>query len=66
MRLLFWLATPGREPALRRALQKSALPIATAVASIGNPADAVWLPLGSEAPRRPLIVHTGRPTAASR
>jgi hypothetical protein len=64
--LLFWLATPGREPALRRSLQKSALPIATAVASIGNPADAVWLPLGTEAPRRPLIAFTGRPTAASR
>jgi len=64
--LLFWLAQPGREPGLRRALQKSALPIATAAASIGNPADAVWLPLGMEAPRRPLIALTGRPTAASR
>jgi hypothetical protein len=64
--LLFWLATPGREAALRRALQGSALPMATAVAGAGNPAEAVWLPVGEEAPRRPLIALTGRPTAASR
>ena len=64
--LLFWLARPGREPAMRRVLQKSALPIATAVAGTGNPAEAIWLPLSTEAPRRPLIALTGRPTAASR
>lgn len=64
--LLFWLASPGREPALRKALQGTTLPMATAVAGTGNPAGAVWLPLGGEAPRRPLIALAGRPTAASR
>ncbi|MDA8282540.1 MAG: replication-relaxation family protein [Actinomycetota bacterium] len=64
--LLFWLATPGREPALRRVIQGSALPMATAVAGTGNPADTIWLPVGRDAPRRPLIALTGRPTAASR
>jgi len=64
--LLFWLATPGREPALRKALQGNALPMATAVAGTGNPADAIWLPVGEETPRCPLIVLPGRPTAASR
>ncbi len=64
--LLFWLATPGREPALRKALQGSALPVATAVVGTTNPADAVWLPVGEVAPRRPLIALAGRPAAASR
>ncbi|MDA8360268.1 MAG: replication-relaxation family protein [Actinomycetota bacterium] len=64
--LLFWLASPGREPALRKALQGSALPVATAVVGTTNPADAVWLPVGEVAPRRPLIALAGRPAAASR
>ena len=64
--LLFWLATLGREPALRKALRGNALPMATAVAGTGNPADAIWLPVGEEAPRCPLIALARRPTAASR
>jgi hypothetical protein len=28
--------------------------VATAVAGTGNPADAIWLPVGEEAPRRSL------------
>jgi hypothetical protein len=53
--VLFWLAQLGREPGLRKALGATALPMATAVAGTGNPADAIWLPVGEEAPRRPLI-----------
>ena len=53
--LLFWLAQPGREPGLRKALGDAALPVATAVAGTGNPADAIWLAVGEEAPRRPLV-----------
>ncbi len=64
--LLFWLATPGREPALRQALQGSTLPVATAVAGAANPADAVWLPVGEDTPRRPLIALAGYASAASR
>jgi hypothetical protein len=52
--ILFWLAQPGREPALRKALGATALPVATAVAGTSNPADAIWLAVGDEAPRRPL------------
>jgi hypothetical protein len=52
--VLFWLAQPGREPGLRKALSDTALPVATAVAGTGNPADAIWLPVGEEAPRRSL------------
>ena len=64
--VLIWLAQAGREPGLRTALGATSLPVATAVAGTGNPADAIWLPLDTEAPRRPLIALTGRPTAASR
>ncbi len=52
--VLFWLAQPGREPGLRRALFDAALPVAAAVAGTGNPADAIWLPVEKEAPRRRL------------
>ncbi|MHB1739208.1 MAG: replication-relaxation family protein [Actinomycetes bacterium] len=52
--VLFWLAQPGREPALRKALVATDLPVATAVAGTGNPPDAIWLPVGEETPRRPL------------
>ena len=53
--VLFWLVQSGREPALRKALGATALPVATAVAGTGNPADAIWLAVGEEAPRRPLV-----------
>jgi hypothetical protein len=53
--VLFWLTRPGREAGLRRALDRSPVPVATAVVGTGGPADAVWLPLGQEAPRRRLI-----------
>jgi Replication-relaxation len=52
--VLFWLAQPGREPGLRQALGGTNLPVATAVAGTGNPADAVWLPVGEDVPRQPL------------
>jgi len=64
--VLFWLAQPGREPALRRALEGTALPVATAAAGTGSPADAVWLALGEAAPRRRLIELAERATVPSR
>ena len=64
--VLFWLAQPGREPGLRRAIQGTALPVATAAAGTGSPADAVWLTLGKAAPRRRLIELAARATVPSR
>lgn len=52
--VLFWLSLPGREPGLRKALAATTLPVSTAVTGTGNPADAIWLPVGEEATRRPL------------
>ncbi|MGC8464276.1 MAG: replication-relaxation family protein [Acidimicrobiales bacterium] len=60
--VLFWLAQPGREPALRRALEGTPLPVATAAACTGSPADAVWLALGEAAPRRRLIERATVPS----
>jgi len=60
----FWLATPGREPTLRRALTETTLPVATAVVGAGSPAGAVWLVAGEQAPRRRLAELTGRPAEA--
>jgi hypothetical protein len=62
--VLFWLAQAGREPGLREALGATTLPVATAVAGTGNPADAIWLPVEAEAPRRRLA-QLARPTAGS-
>jgi hypothetical protein len=53
--VLFWLTQPGREPGLRRALGKTAVPVFTAVTGGAGPAEAVWLRLGEEGPRRRLI-----------
>lgn len=64
--LLFWLAQPGREPGLRRALEGTALHVATAATGTGGPADAVWLTLGEAAPRRRLIELAARATVPSR
>jgi len=44
----------GRDP-LRRALERTALPVATAAAGTGSPVDAVWIALGEAAPRRRLV-----------
>jgi hypothetical protein len=63
--LLFWLAQPGREPALRRALEGTALPVAMAAACTGSPADGVWLAVGEAAPRRRLIELAERATVPS-
>ena len=52
--VLFWLAQPGREPGLRKALGATVLPVATAVAGTDNPANAIWLAAGEGAPRRRL------------
>ncbi len=62
--VLFWLARASREPGLREALGATTLPVATAVAETGNPADAIWLPVEAEAPRRRLA-QLARPTAGS-
>jgi hypothetical protein len=62
--VLFWLATPGREPALRRALTGTTLPVATAVVGAGSPAGAVWLVAGEQVPRRRLAELSGRPAEA--
>jgi len=64
--VLFWLAQAGREPGLRQALRGTTLPVATAVAGTGNPADAIWLPVGEEAPRRPLVALAEHATALQR
>ena len=64
--VLFWLAQRGREPSLRRALEGTALPVATAAACTGSPADAVWLTVGEAAPRRRLIELAGRAMVPSR
>jgi hypothetical protein len=61
--VLFWLAQPRREPELRRALSGTRIPVATAVARTGSPADAVWLAIGEEAPRRRLA-QLGAPARA--
>jgi len=54
--VLFWFPTPGREASVRRTLGRPELPVATAYAQVGrNPAEAVWLPLGLQHPRRRLI-----------
>jgi hypothetical protein len=63
--VLFWLALPKREPGMRKALGVTALPVATAVTGTGNPADAIWLAVGDEAPRRTLaqlVTLTARAT----
>ena len=64
--VLFWLAQPGREPGLRRAIQGTVLPVATAAAGTGSPADAVWLALREAAPRHRLIELAERATVPSR
>jgi len=48
--VLFWIASPAREAALRPALQRAAVPavtVATATPGRGQPAGPVWLPLGA-------------------
>ncbi|MDA8292315.1 MAG: replication-relaxation family protein [Actinomycetota bacterium] len=62
--VLFWLAQAGREPGLRKALGTTTLPVETAVAGSGNPADAIWLPVEAEIPRRRLA-QLARATAGS-
>lgn len=64
--VLFWLAQPGREPGLRHALGDTALPVATAVVGMGNPADAIWLLVGEEARRRPLVQLSALAAEANR
>lgn len=49
--VLFWLARPGREAGLHRAIGRPAVPAATA--TVGeDPTGAVWLPAGGGARRR--------------
>jgi hypothetical protein len=52
--LLFWLSGLRREAALRRALGTPPIPVATASPVLGRPAGPVWLPLGTDGPRRRL------------
>jgi hypothetical protein len=53
--LLVWLPTPAREAAARRVLLHPAVRVATAAPRTPQgPAEAVWLPVGGDGPRRPL------------
>jgi hypothetical protein len=54
--LLLWLPSAAREGHTRTALARATIPVATAHPQPGRgPADAVWLPLGTDGPRRRLI-----------
>lgn len=54
--VLFAFGGPGREAEGRRALRHPAVPVATAsLTPAQSPADAVWLPAGSDRARLPLI-----------
>jgi DNA-binding CsgD family transcriptional regulator len=53
--VLLWLPGPGRETALRAAMGRPPVPVATATARGGtHPAAPVWLPAPQGGPRRPL------------
>jgi hypothetical protein len=52
---LLWMVTTEREAQVRRTLHPHHCRVATATPpGGGNPADAVWLPLGTTGPRRRL------------
>jgi DNA-binding CsgD family transcriptional regulator len=52
---LLWMTTPEREAKSRPVLHPHACLVATATSLGGrNPADAIWLPLGTSGPRRRL------------
>jgi hypothetical protein len=52
---LLWMATAQREVEVRRALHPHDCLVATATPRDGtNPAEAVWLPVGTTGPRRRL------------
>lgn len=54
--VLFSFPGPGREAEARRVLAHPGVPVATAVLRPGgSPAEAVWLPVGEEGPRRRLV-----------
>lgn len=59
--VLFWFPSAHREAEARRTLAAAPVPVATAADEMGRPADAVWLPVGEEAPRLRLgqLVVTG-------
>jgi len=49
--VLFWFPSARREAEARRTLGATPVPVATAAAEMGRPADdAIWLPVGEEAP----------------
>jgi hypothetical protein len=52
---LLWMTTPEREAEARRTLHPRGCLVATATPASGrNPADAIWLPLGTSGPRQRL------------
>jgi hypothetical protein len=52
---LLWMTTPEREAEARRTLHPSGCLVATATLAGGrNPAEAIWLPLGTTRPRQRL------------
>jgi Replication-relaxation len=55
--VLLWLPGPSRETAVRQAIGRPAVPVATASPAVGgtNPAGPVWLPAGQHGPRRRLV-----------
>jgi Replication-relaxation len=53
--VLVWLTSPQRETELHRTVPPRPYLLATATQQpASNPADAIWLPLGSTGPRQPL------------
>jgi hypothetical protein len=53
--ILLWLDTPDLEATARAALPRLPIPAATASPALGDPTGPIWLPLGTDGPRRPLL-----------
>jgi hypothetical protein len=67
--VLVWLTTPEREAKVHRAIPPRPYLVATATPHYGvDPADAIWLPLGSSGPRQRLadLAHHHRRPASER
>lgn len=57
--VLFTFPGPGREVEARRVLRRADVPVATGVLNPEiSPAEAIWLPVAQEAPRRRLVELT--------
>jgi hypothetical protein len=53
--ILLWLDTPDLEATARAALPRLPIPAATASPALGDPTGPIWLPLGTDGPRRLLL-----------